>query len=46
METTLPLVVASVLMVLAAIRKRRVGWINGACPVCHRPKDGCTCRWL
>jgi hypothetical protein len=39
-------IVASVLMVLAGLVKRRIGWRAVECPVCHNEKQRCTCRWL
>ena len=38
--------VASVLMVLAGMAKRKFQWRMTECPVCHHPKGRCTCRWL
>jgi hypothetical protein len=38
--------VASVLMVLAAIVKRLATWRTVECPVCHNERRKCTCRWL
>jgi hypothetical protein len=38
--------VASVLMVLAAVSKRKLRWRAAECPVCHHPRGACTCRWL
>lgn len=46
MESSLAILVAGVLMVLAGMSKRRFAWRSAACPVCHHPRTACTCRWL
>jgi len=39
--------IASVLMVLSGVGKRRLRWRAGrVCPVCHHRQGACTCRWL
>jgi len=38
--------VASVLMVLAGMAKRRFVLRDTECPVCRHPRSACTCRWL
>jgi hypothetical protein len=46
MESTLLVLVASVLMLLAGLRKRRFAPRDAECPVCHNARALCTCRWL
>jgi hypothetical protein len=46
MEPTLPVLVASVLMVLAGLTKRRFASRRQVCRVCGNPRELCTCRWL
>ena len=38
--------VASVLMILAGMAKRRFVLRAPECPVCHHRRNACTCRWL
>jgi hypothetical protein len=38
--------VASFLMVVAGVRKKRLRWRTVECPTCHHPLDSCSCRWL
>lgn len=40
------IVVASVLMIVAGVGKKRLQWRTVECPVCHHPRGSCTCRWL
>lgn len=40
------LVFASLLMVLVGNAKKRLVVKSARCPVCHRDRRRCTCRWL
>jgi hypothetical protein len=40
------IVVASLLMIVAGLGKKRLRWRTVECPVCHHPRGSCTCRWL
>jgi len=40
------IVVASFLMIVAGVGKKRLQWRTIECPVCHHPRGSCTCRWL
>lgn len=44
--TSAAIVVASVLMIIAAVDKKQLRWRTVECPVCHHPRRSCTCRWL
>jgi hypothetical protein len=37
-------IVATLLMILAGSRYKRVGLRSERCPVCHRTRSRCTCR--
>jgi len=39
-------VLAGFLMVVASVSKKRLGWRDVDCQVCHHPRASCTCRWL
>jgi hypothetical protein len=39
-------VIASALMVLSGMGKKRLRWRSAECPVCHHRQGSCTCRWL
>jgi hypothetical protein len=39
-------VVASFLMIVAGVNKKRLGWRSVECHVCHHPRGSCICRWL
>jgi hypothetical protein len=45
-STSAALVVASFLMIVVGVSKKRLGWRSVECRVCHRPRGCCTCRWL
>jgi len=40
------ILVAGTLMVLCGLAKRRLAVRSATCPVCHHPRQACTCRWL
>jgi hypothetical protein len=44
--TTAALILASFLMILIGSAKKRVIMKTSICPVCHRERKRCTCRWL
>jgi hypothetical protein len=37
---------AGFLMVVAGVGMKRLRWRVVECPVCHHPRQLCTCRWL
>ena len=37
---------ASYLMMSAGLKLKRLRNRVSYCPVCHRPRTACTCRWL
>ena len=45
-STPLAFVVASYLMVATGTARKRLRWKSELCPVCHRERRSCTCRWL
>jgi hypothetical protein len=40
------MLLASFLMVVAGMAKKRLAQKVGICPVCHHERKACTCRWL
>ena len=47
LRLTLPvLLLASLLMILSARATKRLVMKTSICPVCHRERKQCTCRWL
>ena len=45
-SVTIVTVIASALMVLSGMGKKRLRWRSAECPVCHHRQGSCTCRWL
>ena len=39
-------VLAAYLMTASGLRLKRLVHRVTCCPVCHRPRTQCTCRWL
>ena len=46
MHPLLALVTASLLLIVAGHMTKRLRWRTVECPVCHRERRFCTCRWL
>ena len=40
------ILLASLFMVLLGINWKRLAWRSVDCPVCHRPRRSCICKWL